>query len=349
MRYCQVGLCLEVVDVSKSGGEIMWASRRKIVRLFAGIVACVSLSAADSFAQSYPVKPVRLVVGFTPGGVADAIGRLLAQKLSEPLGQQVIVENRGGASGAIAYEMVAKSPADGYTLLIIGATAAVLPALRARLPYDLERDFAPVSLVAIAPFVLVIHPSVPAHNVKELVALARSQPGKLSYGSVGAGSPPHLMAELFKLMANVDIVHVPYKGGAENAIANASGQVEMSFLSVPSLLPLLGANRVKPLAITGIRRASFMPSLPTLDESGLRGYDYSNWNGVTGPAGLPKDIVARLNAMIAKVVETPDVKESLGRQGLEPQTSTPEHFAAFIHGEVAKNAKLIKLIGMKAE
>lgn len=327
----------------------MRESRRKIFWLFAGIVACASSSGSDSLAQSYPVRPIRLVVGFTPGGVADAIGRLLAQKLSEPLGQQVVVENRGGASGAIAYEMVAKSPADGYTLLIIGATAAVLPALRANLPYDLERDLAPVSLAAIAPFVLAVHPSVPAHNVKELIALARSRPGKLSYGTVGAGSPPHLMAGLFGLMAKVDIVHVPYRGGAENAIANASGQVEMSFLSVPSITPLLVGGRLRPLAVTSIKRASFMPSLPTLDESGLRGYDYSNWNGVTGPAGMPKDIIARLNAMIGKVVNTSDMKESLNRQGLEPQTSTPEQFAAFIHTEVAKNAKLIKLIGMKAE
>ena len=327
----------------------MCASRRKLSRLFAALVACAGWSVVDASAQSYPVKPVRLVVGFTPGGVSSAIARLLAQKLAEPLGQQMIVENRGGASGAIAYEMVAKSLADGYTLLIIGATAAVLPALRANLPYDLERDLAPVSLVAIAPFVLVIHPSVPAHNVKELIALARSQSGKLSYGTVGAGSPPHLMAELFKLMAKVDIVHVPYKGGTENAIANASGQIEMSFLSIPSLLPLLGSGRVRPLAVSSIKRASFMSSLPTLDESGLRGYDYSNWNGVSGPAGMPKDLIARLNAMIEKAVNTPDMKEALGRQGLEPQTSTPEQFGAFIHDEVVKNARLIKLIGIKAE
>ena len=319
------------------------------IRLFAGLAACASLLAFDSVAQSYPVKPIRLVVGFTPGGVSSAIARLLSQKMAEPLGQPVLVENRGGASGAIAYEMVAKSPADGYTLLIIGATAAVLPALRANLPYDLERDLAPVSMVAIAPFVLVIHPSVPARNVKELIALARSQPGKLSYGSVGAGSPPHLMAELFKLMAEVNVVHVPYKGGTENAIANASGQIEMSFLSIPSLLPLLTSGRLRPLAVSSIKRASFLASLPTLDESGLRGYDYSNWNGVTVPAGTPKDIIARLSALIEKVVNTPDMKEALGRQGLEPQTSTPDQLAVFIHGEVVKNAKLIKLIGMKAE
>ena len=327
----------------------MATSRLNISGLFAAIVAGAGASVFDAQAQSYPVKPIRLVVGFTPGGVSSAIARLLAQKLAEPLGQQVIVENRGGASGAIANEMVAKSPADGYTLLIVGATAAVLPALRANLPYDLIRDLAPVSMVAIAPFVLVIHPSVPAHNVKDLIGLARSRPGKLSYGSVGAGSPPHLMAELFKLMAKLDIVHVPYKGGTENAIANASGEIEMSFLSIPSLLPLLGSGRLRPLAVSSTKRASFLASLPTLDESGLRGYDYSNWNGVTGPAGMPKDIVARLSMLIEKVVNTPDVKESLGRQGLEPQTSTPEQFAAFIHGEVEKNAKLIKLIGMKAE
>ncbi len=327
----------------------MATSRLNISGLFAAIVAGAGASVFDAQAQSYPVKPIRLVVGFTPGGVSSAIARLLAQKLTDPLGQHVIIENRGGASGAIANEMVAKSPADGYTLLIVGATAAVLPALRANLPYDLIRDLAPVSMVAIAPFVLVIHPSVPAHNVKDLIGLARSRPGKLSYGSVGAGSPPHLMAELFKLMAKLDIVHVPYKGGTENAIANASGEIEMSFLSIPSLLPLLGSGRLRPLAVSSTKRASFLASLPTLDESGLRGYDYSNWNGVTGPAGMPKDIVARLSMLIEKVVNTPDVKESLGRQGLEPQTSTPEQFAAFIHGEVEKNAKLIKLIGMKAE
>jgi tripartite-type tricarboxylate transporter receptor subunit TctC len=190
---------------------------------------------------------------------------------------------------------------------------------------------------------------VPADNIEKLIAYARSQPGKLNYGSDGIGGGLHLSGELFKLMAKVDIVHVPYKGGTENAIANASGQVEMSFLSIPSLLPLLGSGRVRPLAVSSIKRASFMSSLPTLDESGLRGYDYSNWNGVSGPAGLPKDIITRLNTLIEKVVNTPDMKESLGRQGLEPQTSTPEQFGAFIHDEVMKNARLIKLIGMKAE
>lgn len=317
--------------------------------LCAGLLACSALLSPGAAAQAYPLKSIRLVVGFTPGGVADAIGRALAQHMSPLLGQTVVVENRGGASGAIAYDMVAKSTPDGYTLLIIGATAAVLPSLRANLPYDLVRDLGAISLVAIAPFVLVVHPSVPARTVKELVALARSRPGQLSYGTVGAGSPPHLMAELFNVMAGTKIVHVPYKGGAENAIANASGQVEMSFLSVPSLQPLLVGNRLRPIAVSGSRRSSSMPSLPTIDEAGLPGYDYSNWNGVVAAAGVPRDIVAKLNATIVKVVAAPEFKEAMSRQGMETQSSTPEHFAAFIQGEVAKNAKLIRMIGMKAD
>ncbi len=327
----------------------MWTPRRKIFRLFAGIVACANLSVSDSLAQAYPVKPIRMVLGFTAGGLSDVLARLVAPKLSEPLGQPVVVENRPGASGAIAAERVATSPADGYTLLLMTAADTVIPALRAKLPYDVERDLAPVSLLVIAPFVLVVHPSVPARSVKELIALARSQPGKLNYGSVGAGSTPHLAGELLNLMAKVKIIHVPYKGGADAVIAVASGQIDMYFSSVPSLLPLLGAGKIRPLAVTSAKRASLTPSLPTLDESGLPGYDRSSWQGVVAPAGVPQDIIARINAVIGKVVNTAEMMESLNRQGLEPQTNTPEQFAAFIHGELAKNARLIKLIGVKAE
>ena len=244
--------------------------------------------------------------------------------------------------------MVAKSPPDGYTLLIVGATAAVLPSLRNNLPYDLERDLTAISLVSNAPFVLVVHPSVPARSASELIALARARPGKVSFGSVGVGSTPHLMAELFRMMAKLDIMHVPYKGGSENAVANASGQVEMSFLSAPSLQPLIGGNRVRALAVSSAKRVSFLPGLPALSES-LPGYDYANWNGVTAPAALPKDIVARLNAVIVKMAMAPDVKELFNQQGMEPLSSTPEQFAAFLRNEVAKNAKLVKAIGIKAE
>jgi len=328
----------------------MCASKRKIFRLFAGIVACINLAIFDSLAQSYPVKPIRLVVGFSTGGISDVLARLVAQKMTESLGQQMIVENRPGASGMIANERVAKSPPDGYTLLIIGGSSAILPALRAKMSYDLERDLAPVSLLAISPFVLVVHPSVPARNVKELIAIAKSAKHELRYATVGMGSPPHIMTELLKSMAKVDILAVPYKGGGDAVVALASGQIDMYISSVPSLLPLLEAGRIRLLAVTSAKRLSTLPSLPTLDESGLPGYDYANWTGVVAPAGLPKDIVARLNAELGKTINTAEMKETLTKKlGMEPQTNTPEQFAAFMRGMLEKNAKVIKSIGMKAE
>src|SRR3972149_9339360 len=328
----------------------MWQSKWKIFRLCAGIVACINLSVAESLAQEYPVKPIRLVVGFSPGGISDVLARLVAQKISGPLGQQMIVENRPGASGMIANERVARSPADGYTLLIIGGSSTILPALRAKMSYDLERDLAPVSLLAISPFVLVVHPSVPARNVKELIAIAKSAKHELRYATVGMGSPPHIMTELLKSMAKGNILAVPYKGGGDAVVALASGQIDMYISSVPSLLPLLEAGRIRLLAVTSAKRLSTLPSLPTLDESGLPGYDYANWTGVVGPAGLPKEIVARLNAELGKKIHTAEMKETLTKKiGMEPQTNTPEQFAAFMRGMLEKNAKVIKSIGMKAE
>lgn len=327
----------------------MCASRRIIFRWFAGIAACASLSVFDAIGQGYPVKPIRIVVGFSAGGGTDITARRIGQKLSEHLGQPVIVENRTGAGGTIATERVATSPADGYTLLLVTAADVIQPALRAKLPYDLERDLAPVSLVAIAPFVLVIHPSVPAHNVKELIALARLQPGKLSYGSSGVGSSAHLMHELFNLMAKVNTVHVPYKGASEILVATAAGHIDMSFNAVATALPFVKIGKVKPLAATTAKRALLLPSLPTLDESGLPGYDRYGWYGVLVPAGVSRDIIARLNAVIGKAVNTDEMKDSFNSDGLEPQTSTREQFAAHIHREIAQNAKLIKLIGLKAE
>ena len=328
----------------------MQMSRWSTFPSYVVMLACLAAPVLDaSAAEIFPDKPIRMVVGFGTGGSADVLARLLAPKLSEQLGQPMVVENRPGASGAIATERVATAPGDGYTLLLMTVGDTVIPALRIKLPYDLERDFAAVSLVMSAPFVLVVHPSVPALNVTELIALARSQPGKLSFGSVGVGSSPHLMAELLNLMAKVKTVHVPYKSGAENVIAVASGQIEMYFSSVASLLPLLEARRIRPLALSSAKRASFMSSIPTLHESGLAGYDRAAWQGVIAPASVPKDIVARLNATIGKVVNAPDMKESLLKQGLEPQTDTPEQFAAFIRAEVAANANLIRFIGLKPE
>ena len=300
-------------------------------------------------AQAYPVKPVRLIVGYTPGGGADTTARLAAQKLSEVLGRQVIVENRPGASGTIATERVATAPPDGYTLLLMTTGDTVQPALRTKLPYDLQRDLAPVSLLTVGPFALTTHPSVPARNIKELIVLARKDPGKLSFGSSGVGASPHLAAELFKSVAGINIMHVPYKGGSDAIVATASGQIDMSFTTITAALPLLGAGKLKALAVTTNQRASLLPAVPTMSESGLSGYSYSVWYGVLTASATPADVIGRLNAAIVKVVNTPEMKEALNKQGLEPQTSTPKEFAAFIRSEVVQNAKLIKLADVKPE
>jgi tripartite-type tricarboxylate transporter receptor subunit TctC len=299
----------------------------------------------------YPAKPVRVVVGFSPGGIADATVRLIAPRLGEALGQQIIVENRPGASGAIATERVATSPPDGYTLLAPTAADAVIPVLRAKLPYNLERDLTPVSLLAVAPFVLVVHPSVPARNVQELIALARAQPGKLSYGSVGIGTTPHLCAEALKVMAKVNILHVPYKGGLDNVIANVSGLVDMVFASMPSLMPVIGSGtpRLRALAVTSARRASFRPDLPTLSESGVPGYERSSWVGMLAPAQVPKDVITKLAAALAKVENMAQMKDAFGKQGLEAQTTTPDQFGAYISRQLQDNGRLIRAIGLKAE
>ena len=323
--------------------------KQYLFRLFAGIVACAAFAVFDSPAQSYPLKPVHMLVGFTAGGSTDVTARMVAQKLSETLGRSVVVENRPGASGSIAIERVVASAADGYTLLVMSAGSAIQPALRVKLPYDLGRDLAPVSLLVVGPYLLVVHPSVPARNVKELIALARSQRGKLNYGSSGSGSSAHLAAALFNLMAKINIVHVPYKGAAEFVIANAAGDIDMSFSSISAALPLMGAGKLRPLAVSVAKRVSLMPTIPTVAESGLPGYDRSSWIGVLAPAGVPKDIIARLNAAIGKVVNTPEMTESLFKQGLEPQTNTPEQFAALLRNELAQNVKLIELAGVKAE
>ncbi|MBI4190007.1 MAG: tripartite tricarboxylate transporter substrate binding protein [Betaproteobacteria bacterium] len=317
--------------------------------LFAVIAIFVELSVSQAAAQIYPDKPIRMLVGLSPGGSTDVSARLVAQKLTEYLGQAVIVENRTGAGGSIAIERAVSSPPDGYTLLMAPASTAILPSLRSKLPYDIERDLAPISLVVTGPYVLVIHPSVPARNIAELIGLARSQPGKLSYGSDGVGSALYLAGELFKLMAKLDIVHVPYKGGAESAIANAAGQVDISFPSLTSSRPLIGTGKLKPLAVTTIKRTALAPSLPTLDESGLPGYNRSGWVGLLAPAAVPKNIITRLNMAVVKVVNTPEMKEALNKQGQDPQTNSPEQFAAFIRGEIEQNANLIKLTGVKAD
>ena len=323
--------------------------RAKIFLMLAAAVAGDVLTVGDASAQGYPSKPIRIVTGFVSGGSSDVIARLVAQKLSESLGQSVIVENRPGASTAIAAERVATSPPDGYTLLLVAASTTIQSALRKNLPYDLERGFSHVSLVAIGPFVLVVHPSVPVRNVKEFIALARSQPGKLNYGSPGVGSVNHLTGELFKLGAKVDIVHVPYKGSAESSVANAAGEIALSFPSIPAALPLLGARRLRALAVTSINRVPVLPSVPTLDEAALPGFNYAGALGLSVPAAVPREIVTQLNAAIVKAVNTAEMKEAISKQGFEAQASTPEQFAALIQSDLVKLLKLIEITGMKAD
>ena len=300
-----------------------------------------------SLAQTFPYKPLRLVVGYPPGGGTDTTARVVGQKLAESLGQNVVVENRPGATGIIANQHVATAPADGYTLLMLSSNDTALSALHAKLPFDLVRDFAPVSLLTIGPMVLAVNTSLPARNVNELIALAQSR--KLSFGSSGIGGTPHLAGELFSTMAKVKLLHVPYKGGAELVVAVTSGQIDMCFTSITSALGLAGAGKLRALAVSSAKRVSAMSSVPTLDESGLSGYDYSSWFGIVAPAGVPRSIVAQLNTHIVKVVNSPEIKDALNKQGFEPQTNSPAQFAALIEREIAQNTELAKQAGIQPQ
>ncbi len=315
-------------------------SIRSMRRFVVGMVAGVA--ALDAAAQGSPAKPVHLLIGFPPGTAGDVLARIVRPRLAEMLGQPVIVENRAGASGSLAIERVAAAPADGHTLLIQTSSSTALPALHAKLPYDLQRDLAPVSLLAVGPYLLVVHPSVPVRGARELIALARAQPGKLNYGSSGAGSAPYLAGELFKSMAKIHVVEVSYKGGAESAVANASGEVDITFPSIPPALPLLNHGKLRALAVTGESRSPLMPALPTVNESGLPGYDRSGWYGVVAPAGVPKEILMRLHAVIGAIVNAADMKDVFNRQGLEPRSNSPGEFSALIQKEIAVNTRLIQ-------
>jgi tripartite-type tricarboxylate transporter receptor subunit TctC len=314
-----------------------------------GALAALSSLSAHSFAQAPLPKQVRLLVGFAPGGASDVTARMIAPKLSEALGIPFIVENRGGAGGMIATEAVSKSAADGSNLLLMPAADAVQPALRGKLPYDLERDFVPVSRIVSGPWFLVVHPSVPARTVGQLVALARAQPGKLNYATSGVGSSAHLSTLVFSSLAGVSAVHVPYKGVSDGVTATAAGQVDMIFASIPASRPLLAAKKIRVLGVSTRERTALAPDVPTLHDSGVHGYDRSGWYGILAPAGVPRDYVTRLNAIIGKVAETPQMKEAFNRQGLEPATTTPEEFGRFIRAEIAQNIKVVKAAGIKLD
>ena len=319
-------------------------------RTFCGLVSicAATVLASNALAQSYPSKTVRLIDGFSPGGSTDIVGRLIAQKLSDSLGQPFVVENRPGASAIIGTDMVAKAPPDGHIMLIVPLTFTVNPSLY-KLPYDPARDLVPVTLVASAPLMLVVHPSVPAKSVAEFIAHAKANPGKLHFGSGGVGSTPHLASEMLKTMAGIQATHVPYKGGGPALADLVGGQIQFMLENIPSTLPYVKAGKLRALALTDLRRSQVLPDLPTLDESGLQGYQIVGWNGLFLPAGTPPAIVDKLHIEVVKALALADMKERLATMGFEGVGDTPQHFAAFVQAEIAKWAKVVKDANIKVE
>ena len=309
-----------------------------------------SLAAAQVPSGAYPTHPVKLVVPFPPGGPLDVTGRAIAQKLTEAWGQSVVVDNRPGAGGNIGADLVAKSPPDGYTILM-GAlsTHAVNPSLYAKMPYDAVRDFAPITLVAITPNVLVVNPSLPVRSVQELIAYAKANPNKLSFGSGSNGSAGHLAGELFKADTGTDIVHVPYKGAAPAMQALLAGDTQLMFDNLASAMPQVKAGKLRALAVTTAVRSKLVPDLPTMAEAGLAGFDISTWFGLFAPTGTPADVIAKWNAEVTKILDSPEMRERLNAQGAEPALTTPAQFAAFIASEIPKYARIVKISGAKVD
>ena len=300
-------------------------------------------------AQSYPNKPIKFVVGFAPGGATDVIGRLMAKKIGDALGQPIIIENRAGGSSNIGAEVVARAVPDGYTFYVCAITSAINVSLFPKLAFDFARDFEPVALFANVPNILVVHPSVPAKTVKELIDYARAQPGKLSYASSGAGTSIHLSGELFKMLAKVDMVHIPYKGSAPAMTDMIGGQVQVMFDNMPSALPHVKAGKLRALAVTSAQRSPSAPEVPTMGEAGVAGFDVQSWFGLVAPKGTPKDIIARLNAESVKALATADIKERFMELGAVPGPMSPEAFGDYIRSEIIRWGEVVKVSGAKVE
>ena len=315
-------------------------------RRLALLLLCV---ATQAFAQTYPLKPIRIVVPYPPGGFNDTLGRTLAAKFQEAWGQPVFVENKPGANTVIGSDYVAKSQPDGYTLLIVAFPFAVTPSLLKAMPYDTLKDFQPVILAATSPNLLVVNPEVPIHTVKELIAAAKAKPQSLSYASTGNGSSNHISMELFKSLAGVDIVHIPYKGSAPAVTDLLGGQVQVMFDNVPNVLPHVKAGKLRALAVSGATRTPLAPDVPTVAEAGVPGYELTVWFGLVAPAGTPREVVQKLNAESLRILAMPDVRERFLAQGVEPRGSTPEQFAEHIRSQMAKWSKVVRDAGVKAE
>ncbi|MGZ5092410.1 MAG: tripartite tricarboxylate transporter substrate binding protein [Burkholderiales bacterium] len=305
--------------------------------------------AATASAQSYPDHPVRVVVPFPASGGTDILARLLLQRMSERLGANFVIDNRAGAGGTIGTEIVAKATPDGYTILVASSSHTINPSVYKKIGYDPARDFAPVTLIASGPGLLVVHPSVPAKNVKELIALAKSRPGQLIYASAGNGTPPHLAAELFKSMAGVDLVHIPYKGNVPAFVDLLSGAVSLSFPTITSGLPQVRSGKLRALGVTSKERSTVVPDVPTIAESGLPGYEATTWYGMLAPAKTRTLIITKLHDQMIEVLKLPDIREKLLAQGLEPVGNRPDQFAAIISMELVKWSKVVAAAGVKAE
>jgi tripartite-type tricarboxylate transporter receptor subunit TctC len=317
-------------------------------------LACACLAAACSAAQhvcaqSYPSRQIRMIVPFTSGGGVDIVARAMAQKLGDNLGQSVIIDNRAGAGSNIGIELAARAAPDGYTLVMVSSAMTINPSIYKTLAYDPVRDFAPISMTSVVPLVLVVHPSVPAASVRELIALGRARKGRLNFASSGIGNSTHLAMELFKTMTKIDMVHVPYKTTAQKNMDVISGQVDLMFSAIPAAMPHVRAGQMRALAVSGLRRSAALADTPTVAEAGVPGFDLTSWNGVLAPAGTPVDIIARLNGEIVKVLELPDIKTRLAAEGAEVAASSPAQLSGYIRSEIAKYAKLVALAAIPKE
>ena len=339
-------LALEFPNLSYRTRTSMIAILRSLLWVVA-LLACIN---SLTYAQAaYPIKPIRLIVPFAPGGSNDIMARITGQKFSESFGQQVIIDNRGGASGIIGTDLAAKAAPDGYTLLMMSLTLAVNPSLYKKLPYDTEKDLMPVSLVASAPLILVVHPSLPVKSLKEFIAHAKANPGKFNFGSGGPGTTPHLAGEMLKSMAGLQMTHVPYKGGGPALADLIGGQLQLMLENIPSTLPHVKSGKLRVLALSGLKRSALVPEVPTLDEAGLKGYEIVGWNGLFLPAGTPNAIVSRLHAETVKALALPDIKERLAGMGAEGVGNTPAQFSAFVKAEIKKWAQVVRAAGLRLE
>jgi tripartite-type tricarboxylate transporter receptor subunit TctC len=319
------------------------------VAVAVAVFAVAPIFATASFAQTYPLKSIRFIVPFPPGGGDDIVGRIVALKLSEGLGQSVVVDNRGGAGGIVGTEITAKSPPDGYTMLINNISLAVNATLVPGLPYNTLKDLAPVTLVGRQPNVLVVYPGVPVKTMRDLIALAKSKPKQINYGSGGIGTASHLATELLKMMAGVDIVHVPYKGLGPALTDLMGGQIQLIISTMASAMPQVKAGKLRPIAVTTAKRSSFFPEVPTMDEAGVRGYEFDTWYGLLMSARTPRAIIDRVNREMAKVAGSPTVKEQFTPQGLETAHTSPEEFASYLKSEVSKWGKVIRASGARPD